>query len=460
MVDESSLRLLWSDSALLSTLIWALLSILTLYLARRPAHELLDRLGQALSNILRLGSSLLLKHARRTAARQRNILRAAANDIASRRIERQLRRISSQVDRHLSEYPRLHRTLSEQVERIQSDYQHAGDTPPAPPVWLDAIAAVANIEANDDPAVAAILKDMHATLESACHEAMLEYQAANRRRFYSLRRMQPYFSRLASTLEQIQHRLERVTGHAQAIDIHMEKFEALHQQRKEPIQRLNFDLHLRAISGIALLTIVVLAGLLSHSLLAQPVQAVLGMNLAPEHAWVATTALMLIALGLGIWIAESLEVTRLLGVAWQLTDQQRHYLAAAGVVLLIVLATLHGMLAWSAHVDVVLGTQPWWFASTAAAMFAAIITFVIALAAIPLEMIVHSAPALLSNLLAKLTHLLAAILRLFAAIAAALPLPLKKAYDLWVFLPLWVEQAIQNARNRESETAAEVSENP
>lgn len=465
MADELSLPLLWSDSLLVSALIWALLSILTLYLARRPAHELLDRLGQTLTDILRQGSLLLLTYARKASARNREILRAAASDVASRRVERQLRRISKQVERHLSGYPKLHRALCEQVERIDADYRHAGDTPPTPPAWLDAIAAVASIEANGDPAVAAILKDMHATLEAACHNAMLEYQAANRRRFHSLRRMQPYFSRLAVTLEQLQQRLERVTAHARAVDDHMQGFEALHAVQQEPNRRLNFDLHLRAISGIALLVIAALAAYLNHTLLMRPVEALLGGS-PGLRPWAASSTLMLAALGLGVWIAESTGVTRLLGVAWSFDDQQRRRLTALGAFLLSALALLHGILAWSAHASANPSLIPGdeWLVAMAAAALAIILTFTIALAAVPLEMTIHSAPFLLGNLLAKLAYAIATLLRLAAAITAALSLPLKKLYDLWIFLPLWLEHALQNDRHREPDAAtgsqAKAHENP
>src|SRR5690606_16092598 len=156
-------------------------------------------------------------------------------------------------------------------------------------------------------------------------------------------------------------------------------------------------------------------------------------------------------LGLGVWVAESLGITRLLGIAWQLDDRQRRRLAGIGLVLLITLALLQGMLVWLTHAsaDPTLMPRSWWLTSAAASMLATILVFVIALAAIPLEMVVHSAPPLLGNLLAKLAHLAATLLRLAAATVAVLPLPLKKLYDLWIFLPLWLEQAIQNARGRE-----------
>jgi hypothetical protein len=402
--------------------------------------------------VLRYGASVLLGYTRRAAGRNRAIVRAAADDVASRRLERQLRRISEQVDRDLGEYPSLHRALSEQVTRIDADHRHAGDTPPTPPAWLDAIAAVASINANNDPAVAAILKDMHSTLESSCHDALLEYRAANRRRFHGLRRMQPYFRRIAAMLEELQRRLERLTAHARTIDGHMAAFEALKTARHHSIRRLQFELHLRAAGGLALFAIAGFAALLSHRLIAQPLQLLLS-DTPGSSDWTSTTALILIALALGVWIAEVTGLTRLLGIAAQLNDRQRRRLALAGGSLLLALALLQAMLAWSAYssADVPAMPGPAWLAPLIAALLAAMLPFVIALAAAPLEMVMHSLPAIVGGLLAGSAYLAALMLRLLAATVAALPSPLKKLYDLWIFLPLWCEQTIQAVRSRTAE---------
>lgn len=458
MTDDTSLLLLWSDSVLLSVLIWALLSILTLYLARRPAHELLERLGLTLSGVPRFTALLLLGYARKAAARQRSALQALASELARRRLERQLQRIGPQIEHYLGEYPKLHRALCEQVERISNDYRHAGDTPPTPPAWLEAIEAVASIKASSNPAVAAILKDMQTTLEAACHEAMLEYRADSRRRFQSLRRVQPYFGRLSDTLTQMQQRLEQVIRHARDVDAQMERFEDASSQRREPMRRLRFDLHLRALAGVALAAIATLAGFLNHSLLAQPLQAVLGDGSGPQP-WVATATLSLVALNLGVWITECLGVTQMIGVSWQFHARQRRRLAAIGLSALVMLALLQGVLAWLGHSAVAfpLLPGPWWLAPLAAALLATLLTFVIAMAALPLEMLVHSLPILLAGLVAGTAHLLAALLRLCAAVIAMLPQPLKTLYDLWIFLPLWLEQAVQGIRHRSQEAGQTAS---
>src|SRR5699024_7752937 len=108
MFDDSKLLLLWSSSTTVSILIWALISIVSLYLARSPMHKLMDRASVAIADVLRFGSIQLLTFSRRTAARHRDILHATAEAATMRKIERQLHRISARIDRNLGEYPSLH----------------------------------------------------------------------------------------------------------------------------------------------------------------------------------------------------------------------------------------------------------------------------------------------------------------------------------------------------------------
>jgi hypothetical protein len=449
MFDDSNLLLLWSDSTLVSVLVWALISIASLYLARGPMHTLFDRTCLAIADILRFGSAQLLTFARRTAARNRDILHAAAEAASARRIERQLRRISERIDHDLSEYPALHRALSEQANRIDEDYRHAGDTPPTPPNWLAAIEAVSSIDANNDPALAMILKDMHHTLEAACHNALLEYRAANQRRFRSLRRMQPYFRHIAETLVVLQQRLEQVNVHAHAIDKHMGLYEALQARRRDSARRLSFEMHIRALGGAVLLSIAGLSALLSHRLIDEPLQALIGASATGNGT--ATTALILTALGLGVWIAESTGLTRLLGLNAYIDIRPRRYVTWLGIALLGALALLQASLAWSAYATAAGMPGPAWLAPAIAALLAAILPFTLALAAVPLEMLIHSTPSLIGGFMATASRMGAALLRLAAAIATALPAPLKKIYDLWIFLPLWCEQAFLATRKHAPE---------
>jgi hypothetical protein len=451
MPSDSSLLTLWSDSAAASALVWIVVSIASLYLARTPAHELIGRLCQALSRILQLSSAVLLGRARRAAAYNREVLRAAAEEAHARRIERHFRRVSDRIERDLGGYPALHRALSEQVSRIDADYQQAADTPPAPPTWLAAIQAVVATGTRGDPAVAKILRDMHGTLEASCHHILLEYRAANRGRYRGLRRMQPYFRRVAATLEELQRRLDHVETHARAIDTLMAAYEALRARRRDSVRTVAFDTPLRFAAGLAMLAFAGLAAMLDYRLIAPPLNTLLGTS----GAWTAAAALMFIELGLGMWIAEMLGATRLLGLHGYLDDRLRGRLIWAAGLLLGLLAVVQGALAWAGQSAVAVAIPgPAWLAPSIAALLGLILPFVLALAAVPLEAAIQAGRIVLGSLVAGALRLIASALAVAATIADSLAPSLKKLYDLWIFLPLWCEQALRASRARAAEAEA------
>lgn len=439
MAGDSPLILLWSESVLVSLTVWTLVSILVLYLARTPAQALLDRSCQALAEVLRLGAALLLTYARRAAARNRDVLRAMAEDALARRIDRQFRRLAQRIDHDLGGYPALHRALQEQVRRVDSDYRHTDGVPPTPPAWLAAVEAVASLEVHDDPAVTRILRDMQATLEAACHDGLQEYRVANQRRLRVLQRLQPYLQRIENTLDQLQQRLAQLSTQTRALDRDLRTYQQALQAHREPLRKLDFELHLRAFAGWLLLAAAGLAALLDHHLIAAPLNGLLEL---PGSAWPAA-ALMLIELGLGVWIAEAAGWCRLLGVLDQADDRLRRRLAVVGLVLLTALSLLQAGLAWQAST---LTAEVGWAAPVTAALLAALLPFVLALAALPLESVATSTPLLLGGLLIGMARITAAALRLAAAAVTALPTPLKHLYDLWIFLPLWGEQMARSSR--------------
>lgn len=448
MAGDSPLILLWSESVLVSLTVWTLVSILVLYLARTPAQALLDRSCQALAEVLRLGAALLLTYARRAAARNRDVLRAMAEDALARRIDRQFRRLAQRIDHDLGGYPALHRALQEQVRRVDSDYRHTDGVPPTPPAWLAAVEAVVSLEVHDNPAVTRILRDMQATLEAACHDGLQEYRVANQRRLRVLQRLQPYLQRIENTLDQLQQRLAQLSTQTRALDRDLRTYQQALQAHREPLRKLDFELHLRAFAGWLLLAAAGLAALLDHHLIAAPLNGLLEL---PGSAWPAA-ALMLIELGLGVWIAEAAGWCRLLGVLDQAGDRLRRRLAVVGLVLLTALSLLQAGLAWQAST---LTAEVGWAAPVTAALLAVLLPFVLALAALPLESVATSTPLLLGGLLIGMARITAAALRLAAAAVTALPTPLKHLYDLWIFLPLWGEQMARSSRpNNRTELSA------
>ena len=138
--------LLWPDNVGLSILVLAVLAMAFLYAARKPMHELIRSLGQALGGPLRIGSRWLFAAADEMRQRNRAVLLAHGRQETGSRVEREFERLGALVSRDLQGYPTLQRKLLDEITRIEEDYKKCGEVPPPPPDWVEAVAAIANVK--------------------------------------------------------------------------------------------------------------------------------------------------------------------------------------------------------------------------------------------------------------------------------------------------------------------------
>src|SRR3984893_18271758 len=131
---------------LFSALILLTLLVTALYLARGTAHQAIHALFAALGRGFRLASHAVTRGEARLAARNRDVLLAAGREAKERIVEREFVRVGDTVRKDLSNYPTLHRALSESIVRIEEDQEKAVEVPPEAPGWVQAVKVIANLD--------------------------------------------------------------------------------------------------------------------------------------------------------------------------------------------------------------------------------------------------------------------------------------------------------------------------
>ena len=101
----------------ISALLWFVFVVVVLYLARRTAHQAIRTATGALAHGLRLAAHSIAHAEVRLAARNREVLLAAGREAKERVVEREFERVGETVRKDLTNYPALHRTLSEEAIR-------------------------------------------------------------------------------------------------------------------------------------------------------------------------------------------------------------------------------------------------------------------------------------------------------------------------------------------------------
>jgi len=430
--------------------------VMVLYLARSAAHGAVSAFGEILGKALSTFSRLLMSSHERLAQRNREVLLAMGRDNAERLIEREFERVHSTVSRDLSGYPVLQRKLSDQIQQIDEDFQQSSEVPPTPPDWVRAVEAVAGIPTNGDPFVASILTNIQKTLNTAYARTIREYRGASAKRHQLLARMLPFWRGVERELNNVDGTIRGLDQRAQAIDRQMAKYEQIRANSDEAVRYLSSSTVTHFLSsGIVLLT-ALMGAFINFHLIALPMSEMVGASSRVGSLMVSDVAalvIILIEIAMGLFLMESLRITRLFPVIGMLDDVLRKRLAWVAFSILFVLAGVESSLAYmrdmlaadnAALAQSLAGTvavqaEFRWIPAIGQMMMGFMLPFALTFVAIPLESFIHSARTVFGSLMEFALRATAGAMELLAGFAPNVSTMLKFGYDFLIIVPLRLE---------------------
>jgi hypothetical protein len=445
-------------------LLWFVVLTLAMYFARLPAHRTILSLARALHRALRLTARSLLLVEERLQARNREVLLAAGREAKERIIEREFERIDMAVRRDLAECPTLHRRLTEQATALEEDHEESKEVPPAPPGWVNAVKAVAEIEApREDPMVGKILEAVHVSLIRAQEQARAEFRTATRARHEHLKRMMGHWRRALQLLAQIESKVTRLIERTQIIDRHIDEYEDILRQNDRAERMLTSSSLVQFFVSIFVLCIAVGGAVINFHLIARPMAEMVGGNNfigSWRIADIAALVIIFVEISMGLFLMESLRITRLFPVIGALPDKWRVIMVWITLGLLTALASVEAGLAYMREIllqdelatsallrgegGAAFDNQFVWITTAAQMGMGFILPFALTFVAIPLESFVHALRTVLGVCLTAGLRMLAALLRLAGDGCRYLGRLLIDLYDVVIFLPLWLEQQVRS----------------
>ncbi len=444
-------------------LLWFVVLALAMYFARLPAHRMLLSLGRALHRTMRLAARSILLAEQRLQARNREVLLAAGREAKERIIEREFERIDAQVRRDLAECPTLNRRLSEQATALEEDHQHSQEVPPAPPGWVKAVKAVAEIETpRDDPMVGKILEAVHASLLKAQDQARAEFRTATRARHEHLKRMIGHWRRAQQLLAGVEGKVTLLLQRTQIIDRHIAEYQDILHRSDRAERMLHSSSLVQFFVALFVLCIAVGGAVINFHLIARPMAEMVGGNTfigSWKIADIAALVIILVEVSMGLFLMESLRITRLFPVIGALPDKWRVIMIWITLGLLTALASVEAGLAYMREIllqdelatsailrgqdGAAYGNQFIWITTAAQMGMGFILPYALTFVAIPLESFIHALRTVLGMILAGALRGLATGLRLAGDGCRYLGRLLVDLYDLVIFLPLWLEQQVK-----------------
>ncbi len=451
-------------------LIWFVGISIILFLARVPAQKYLLALAEVMHNAMRLTARTVMSAEKKLQARNREVLLEAGREAAERQIEREFERVENSVTRDLAQYPALQRKLSESVTHIDEDYQHSTEVPPDPPNWCKVVESVASIESRGDAMVSNILKDIHRSMVKAQDIAIKEHRHSCTERHKVLKRMMPHWRSVQRVLGEVDRNISSILERAKKISRYMDDYEEILKGSDRAVRVLSSSAMSQFFVSVFVLGIAVGGAMVNFTLIARPMaEMVGGQNFigAFKVSEISAMVIILVEISMGLFLMESLRITRLFPVIAALNDKLRIRMIGITFGFLFALACVEAGLAFMREIlmedelatsamlrgasTATMTSNDFTWITTAAQMgMGFILPFALVFVAIPLETFVHSTRTVMGAVVAALLRGLAFVLRLIGNIFRYTGKVLVNVYTLLIFAPLWLESVIKDLSGRQT----------
>jgi len=444
----------------ISVLIWFFIVIVMLYLARFPAHRTIKSVSRVIHNGMRLASRSVVFAEKRLLFRNKEVLLSAGRESIERLIEREFQRVDAVVRRDLSAYPALHHSLAGQITNIDEDYRESAELPPPPPAWVNAVKALAKVPSNGDALIADIFREIHKTITKQYKSTMGEYRKNTGARHALLKKMMPNWRKLTHTIDEVGNKITGLQERAAVIDNKMEEYEDIREQTDKAERMLSSSSMTQFFISALVLLVAIGGAIVNFNLIALPMSEMVGGGSYIgqfKTSDVAALVIILVEVAMGLYLMESLRITKLFPVIGSMDDVMRKRMIWITFSILLILASVEASLAFmrdriaadmqalrqSLAASTAMQPVNSWIPTVGQMVMGFILPFALTFVAIPLESFVGSSRTVTGKIAVVFLRGLAFVLRLLGNIASYLGELMVDLYDLVIFPSLWVEGLVK-----------------
>ncbi len=350
--------------------------------------------------------------------------------------------------------------------------QAAMNSPVLPPAWTDVMDTIRSLPGNGDPAVTKVFSNIKDAVESSHQQTLKAHQKNCAEQHKILAGMQPHWRSLNQSLGEMQQTITGLEDRAKTIDRQMDQYESMRKGEDKATNTLLASSFTQLIIASLVLVIAAFGGLINFHLIALPMSEMVGGG--AYIGWVrmsdiAALVIIMVEIAMGIFLLEALGITKLFPVIGRLDDRIRKRMMWVALIILTLFATIEASLAYMRDLlaldnealqqslagAAVAEAQFRWIPSVAQMLLGFILPFALAFVAIPLESFIHSARTVLGTLVVALLRAVRVVLRAVGGLARHISRMLISLYDLFIMLPLGIEQRISGMLDRrQAERAA------
>jgi len=450
-------------SPVASAIVGLVVAVVVLYLARTPAHKALYSLSRGIQEGFRLMAEAVQRGAESMERRNKEVLMSSGAEAAERVIDREFDRVEAVIKRDLGSYPSIHRSMADLITRIDEDYKESAEVPPPPPDWVKAVDSLAKLESRGDNWLGNILTEVHKTAVTQHKKVMEEYRNAIGARHALLEKMRPHWRSLSQSLDHVGRSMTGLQERAKVIDAHVAKYEEIRNNTDKAARSLTSSAMTQFFISALVLLIAIGGAVINFNLIALPMSEMVGGGSyigSYRTSDIAALVIILVELAMGLYLMESLRITRLFPIIGQMDDKMRIRMIWVTFTILLVLAGVESALAFmrdriAADMQALRQTLAQvespqtfnsWIPTIGQMVMGFILPFALAFVAIPLESIIQSSRTVLGEATTAILRGLAFVLRLLGDISKYAGEFLVNLYDLLAFPLLWVENWLRHRR--------------
>jgi hypothetical protein len=452
-----------------SVMILVVLLMTGMYMGRSSMHYVITQLMGMIYSMFRIASRSLGQGAKRLKDRNKDVLLQLGKEEVEGKIEREFFRVNAMV-----------RLMSDQISHIDDDYKKSGQVLPPPPEWVEAVESVAKLKVShkSNPLTANILNSIHDASEKHQKQVINEFRQSVGQRHRLLQGMRPYWRRLSNTMEETGKTVRRLIDRSNEIDKHMDKYEEICSGSKSVERSLKSSSSIFFAYSLVAVMVAIFGVIVNFNLIALPMSEMVGATArigSFKISEFAAMVIILVEIFLGIFMMEALRFTHMFPVIGALDDKLRIRMAWISFSFLLTLAGVEAALAFMrdhiaadlsalrhsltaggvAQAVEVVGINKW-IPMLGQMVLGFILPFALSLVAIPLESLGHSARVVIGELLVICLQGSAMALRSVGMGFRHLGQWLTHVYDVFIFLPLWIERMVKREPGQSMEEVSRI----
>ena len=462
--------LLWPERPALSFLALWLISSVFLWAAREPMLQVVRSVSKSLESGLRAVARWCSETASALSENNRTVLLAANELELGGKMSRELLRIDGCFSAKLEEYGTLHRKLDDLTNKLDADYASCSSSPPAVPGWAGAVEAVSVIPTEADPAVMKVLSGIRESVEEAEKKALRTYRDDTAQRHRILSRMRSKWKEVQGLAQRMKRSVEKALQTSSKLDRYVDEYQKILKDRESAARNLTHTAAKPFVISLIVLTIALGGAFINFQLIALPMS-----ELVPAAArlggipvsTVSALVLVLMEAAVGIFAMDMLGITELFPKLAAIAPSRRRIILALSLGGLFFLACVESSLAIlreqiveaDAALKLALAGSAAGAGRSSEAIGAAtasqipmigqailgfILPWILAMVAVPLEMLLDSGRHVMAALSAALLQTAGHLVRVVAHAAGAMTTALPNVYDVYISIPLRIERGLRS----------------